>query len=102
MQIAFGVVRLCRPYRVALQQEWMLNLKNVDKYIVISLQDDATGTEFLFEATINDTGRLGGAGVTLDARLYAQHDGSPPSQRPRGASASCVQQLVILGDGFGG
>jgi hypothetical protein len=56
------------------------NLKSVDKNIVISLHDDTTGAEFLFEASISDTGRLAGAGVTLDARLYAQHDGSP---RPR-------------------
>jgi hypothetical protein len=56
------------------------NLKSVDKNIVISLEDDATGAEFLFEAAINDTGRLAGAGVTLDSRLYAQHDGSPRPQ----------------------
>ena len=41
------------------------NLKSVDKNIVISLLDDASGTEFLFEAAITDTGRLKRAGVTL-------------------------------------
>ena len=81
------------------------NLKNVDKYIVISLHDDATGAEFLFEATINDTGRLGGAGVTMDARLYAQHDGSPrpqvkgPAVPPQGVfSSSSSWATVAVGE----
>jgi len=53
------------------------NLKTVDKNIVVSLLDQLTGTEILYEATISDTGRLSGAGVDFDSRLYAAHDGSP-------------------------
>jgi len=68
------------------------NLKSVDKNIVISLLDDVTGGEFLFEAAITDTGRLAGAGVTLDARLYAQHDGSP---RPRLQGPAAPPQPVL-------
>jgi hypothetical protein len=53
------------------------NLKSVDKNIVVSLLDQLTGKEILYEATISDTGRLSGAGVDFDSRLYAAHDGSP-------------------------
>jgi hypothetical protein len=54
------------------------NLKNVDKNIVISLLDETSGEEILYEAAIRDTGRRPTkGGVTLDARLYASHDGTP-------------------------
>jgi hypothetical protein len=52
------------------------NLKSVDKNIVVSLLDDNAGREFLFEATVSDTGHMSGSGVDFDSRLYAAHDGS--------------------------
>jgi hypothetical protein len=56
------------------------NLKSVDTSIVISLLDETDRKEYLFEASVNDTGRLQAAGVSMDARLYAQHDGSSRPQ----------------------
>ena len=57
------------------------SLKIVDKNIVISLLDEPSGQEILYEAAIGDTGRSPRQrGVTLNARLYAAHDGSPRPQ----------------------
>lgn len=57
------------------------SLKSVDKNIIISLLDEPSGQEILYEASIGDTGRSPrNRGVTLDARLYAAHDGT---QRPK-------------------
>lgn len=57
------------------------SLKIVDKNIVISLLDEPSGQEILYEAAIGDTGRSPKQrGVTLNARLYAAHDGSPRPQ----------------------
>lgn len=54
------------------------SLRSVDKNIVISLLDEPSGQEILYEAAIGDTGRRPTQrGVTLDARLYAAHDGAP-------------------------
>jgi hypothetical protein len=56
------------------------NLKQVDQNVVVSILDDSSGREVLYEASINDTGRLGAAGVDFDTRIYAAHDGSPLPQ----------------------
>ncbi len=70
------------------------NLRNVDKNIVISLLDEASGQEILYEAAIRDTGRRPAkGGVTLDARLYASHDGSP---RPKVVGPK-VPDAALLG-----
>jgi hypothetical protein len=54
------------------------NLKSVDKNTVVSLLDQASGKEILYEAAISNTGRRPSqAGFTFDARLYASHDGTP-------------------------
>src|SRR5207237_3239871 len=88
------------------------NMKSVDKSIVISLQDDSTGAELLFEAAITDTGRLARSGVTLGPRLYAEHDGSsrpqlngpiaPPHSATRRSSSWATVELIeeLLGASF--
>jgi hypothetical protein len=84
------------------------NLKSVDKNIVVSLLDESAGQEFLFEATVSDTGHLSGAGVDFDSRLYAAHDGSlrpqlrgpevpPPSVRSASrswATIGLIEELI--------
>lgn len=76
------------------------NLKSVDKNIVVSLLDDAGGAEVLYEAAINDTGRLFAAGVEFDARLYAFQQGSPrPKLRgPEVPPWVRRQERVVVGD----
>jgi hypothetical protein len=82
------------------------NLKSVDKSIVISLFDDISKQEYLYEATIHDTGRLNGAGVDFDSRLFAVHQlaGRPNLQGPSVpplsvlASAKSWATVEIIGD----
>jgi hypothetical protein len=56
-------------------------LKRVDTNIVISLMEQATGREFLYEAAIRQSGYLSDAGVDFQERLYAQK--KKDERRPR-------------------
>lgn len=51
------------------------NLRNVDKDLIVSALEQDSGQECLYQATITDTGRLEGAGVTFGARIHGVHTG---------------------------
>ena len=68
------------------------NLRNVDKDLIVSAIEHPAGNNYLYRATITDTGRLGGAGVAFGSRIHGLHTGRgrPHVSGPAVPDASAV------------
>ena len=56
-------------------EEQYRNLRNVDRDVIVAAWDPQSEQDYLYKATITDTGRLSGAGVSFDSRIHGFHTG---------------------------